>query len=126
MGQAELTARPRRDRANAVDLYMEECIGAEMLGDANRAKPLPALLRKLDMLRPDPDGLGAALLGWRALEQVHLRRADESGDEDVGRLAIELQWRTDLLDLAGVQNHDLVGHGHRLDLIVGDVDHRRL
>ena len=36
--------------------------------------------------------------------------------------AVELERRADLLDLAGVQHHDLVGHGHRLDLVVGDVD----
>jgi hypothetical protein len=38
---------------------------------------------------------------------------------------VERQWRADLLDPAGAQDDDLVGHGHRLDLIVGDVDHRR-
>ena len=28
--------------------------------------------------------------------------------------------------LPAFEHHDLVGHGHRLDLVVGDVDHRRL
>ena len=40
-------------------------------------------------------------------------------------LLVELERRADLLDVAGVQHHDLVGHGHGLDLVVGDVDHRR-
>ena len=39
--------------------------------------------------------------------------------------AVELQRRADLLDAAGVQHDDAVGHGHRLDLVVGDVDHGR-
>ena len=39
---------------------------------------------------------------------------------------VELERRARLLDDAGLQHHDLVGHGHGLDLVVGDVDHRRL
>ena len=67
--------------------------------------------------------------GWpdlldAGLEEVHLRAADEAGDEPVGRVVVELERRADLLDRAGVQHDDLVGHGHRLDLVVGDVDHR--
>ena len=41
-------------------------------------------------------------------------------------LVIELHRRADLRDDAVVEHHDLVGERHRLDLIVGDVDHRRL
>ena len=32
---------------------------------------------------------------------------------------------TDLLDLSGLQHHDLVGERHRLDLVMGHVDHGR-
>ena len=39
-------------------------------------------------------------------------------------VAVELQRRADLLDHTGIQHDDLVGHRHRLDLVVGDVDHR--
>ena len=38
---------------------------------------------------------------------------------------VELERRADLLDAAAAQHHDLVGHRHRLDLVVRDVDHRR-
>src|SRR5208282_2691340 len=72
------------------------------------------------------DGLCAALGRWRALDQVHGRRADEPGDEEAVRLVVELERRADLRDRAAVEHDDLVGHGHRLDLVVGDVDHRRL
>ena len=60
-----------------------------------------------------------------SLEEIHRRRADEAGDEPVGRILVELERRADLLDAAGIHDHDAVGQGHGLDLIVGDVDHRR-
>ena len=37
---------------------------------------------------------------------------------------IELGWRRVLLDPAVAQQHDLVGHAHRLGLVVRDVEHR--
>ena len=61
-----------------------------------------------------------------AADQVHRRRADELGDEQVRRPVVELERRPDLLDAPGVHHHDLVGHRHRLDLVVGDEDRRRL
>ena len=66
---------------------------------------------------------GAARTG-RERQQVHRRRADEAGDERVRRAFVEIDRRRGLLDPAAVQQHDLVGHRHRLDLIVRDVDHR--
>ena len=50
-------------------------------------------------------------------------RADEPGDELVRGMVVELERRADLLDHAVAQDDDLVGEGHRLDLVVGDVDH---
>ena len=47
------------------------------------------------------------------------------GDEEVGRAVVEFERRADLLDPAGVHDDDAVGHGHRLDLVVGDVDDGR-
>ena len=40
----------------------------------------------------------------------------------VGRAVVELERPADLFDVAGVHHDDDVGHGHRLDLVVGDVD----
>ena len=59
-------------------------------------------------------------------QHVHGRRADEARDEDVGRAVVEVERRPRLLDHATVHDHDLVGHRHGLDLIVGDVDGRHL
>ena len=48
--------------------------------------------------------------------------ADEVGDEGVGRLAIDLDRRRRLADLALAHHHDEVGHGHGLALVMGDDD----
>jgi hypothetical protein len=61
----------------------------------------------------------AAALG-RAAQQVHRRRADETGDEGAGRRRVDLFRRADLLDLAGVHHQHAFGQRHRLDLVVGD------
>ena len=50
--------------------------------------------------------------------------ADEVGDESVRRCAIEAFRRAHLLEPSVVHDGDPVGHGERLGLIVGDVDHR--
>ena len=55
-------------------------------------------------------------------EEVHARRADEAGDEEVGGAVVEVERRADLLDGAAVHGDDAVGQRHRLDLVVGDVD----
>ena len=47
-------------------------------------------------------------------------RADEAHHEVVGRLVVDLERGADLLDPALVEHHDLVGHLHRLLLVVGD------
>ena len=61
-----------------------------------------------------------------AVDEIHLRRADEAGDEVVCRRVVEFHRRADLLDLAGVQHDDLVGERHRLDLVMRHIDHGRL
>src|SRR4051812_12921343 len=71
---------------------------------------------------------GDAVLGVAddaARQQVHLGRPDEAGDEQVARMMVKLQWRSDLLDHAALKHDDLVGHGHGLDLVVGHIDHGR-
>ena len=57
-------------------------------------------------------------------EKIHGGRTEEGRDERVGGSIVKLKRGPDLLDAAAVHHHDLVAHGHRLDLIVGDVDRR--
>ena len=65
-----------------------------------------------------------ARAGHAAGQQVHRRAADELGDEFVDGPLVQFQRRADLRDAASGQNHDPVGQGHRLGLVMGDVDHR--
>ncbi len=69
-------------------------------------------------------GDGPAAAADRARQHVHRGRADEFGDEAVGRRVVELERRADLLDMPALHHHDLVGHRHRLDLVVGHIDRR--
>ena len=73
---------------------------------------------------------GAAIAGFGqpAREEIHCRRTDEACDEPRLRHVIDLVRRTDLFDLSAIHHDDPVGEGHRLDLVMGDVDgcHRDL
>ena len=53
---------------------------------------------------------------------VHGGRADEAGDEDVGRGVVERPRGVHLLQDTVEQHRDPVTHGHGLDLVVRDVD----
>ena len=72
---------------------------------------------------PRPIGL-PSLSSQRDVGEVHRRRADEARHEAVGRRVVELERLADLLDHAVLHHHDPVAQGHRLDLVVGDVDRR--
>ena len=58
------------------------------------------------------------------LDEVHRGRADERGDEEVRRLAVERLRTIDLLHGAGAHHRDARAERHRLDLVVRDVDGR--
>ncbi len=57
-----------------------------------------------------------------AVHEVHRRVADEAGDEEGGGVVVDLSRRAALHHAAPLHHHDLVGHDHRLGLVVGDVD----
>ena len=59
----------------------------------------------------------------RRRKHVHRRRADEARREDRRGLLVERGGRGVLLDAAAAHQDHLVRHGHRLDLIVGDIQH---
>ena len=59
-------------------------------------------------------------------QEIHRGRADEARDEEVRGLVVELERLAALLDHAVAHHDDLVGHRHRLDLVVGHVDRRGL
>src|SRR5579871_2001495 len=55
-------------------------------------------------------------------QQIHRRRADETGNKGVGRLVIELLRRADLPQRACLHHSDAVTQSNRLDLVMGDVN----
>ncbi len=61
-------------------------------------------------------------------QEVHLRRTDEAGNKLVGRVVVQIQRGTVLLQvglsriLKRTQNYDLVGQGHSFNLVVSYVD----
>ena len=61
----------------------------------------------------------------RTSAKLHRRRTDESGDKAVGRFVVKLHRVADLLYPAVAHDDDPVAQGHRLDLVVGDVDRGR-
>ena len=58
--------------------------------------------------------------------EVHGRRSDEAGDEQVDRVVVELLRAADLLQLPLAHHGDAVAERHRLGLVVGHVDGRGL
>ena len=86
-------------------------------GDDQRARTCSA-----DPVEAKRDGATFDAPG-RDGKEVHGGRADERCDEFVVRPGIKLQRRADLRDDAAIEHDDAVGQRHRLDLVVGDVDH---
>jgi hypothetical protein len=76
--------------------------------------------------RGEDEAAGAAegTFGHLHLDQVHRRRADERGAEQARGPVVDLERGADLLHPSLVQDRDPVPERHRLDLVVGDVDHR--
>ena len=91
-----------------------------------RVDPVFARRTKVEMLGSDTDHRVGSGAGQRARDRVHWRRTNEPGDEQIRRALVHLLGRTDLLQHAVVHDRDAVAHGHRLDLVVGDVDDGRL
>ena len=55
-------------------------------------------------------------------QYVHRWATDELGHKQIGRPAVQLHRSTQLLQVSLVKHGDAVAHGHRLHLVVGDVD----
>ena len=67
---------------------------------------------------------GACTLG-RQLggDKVHLWRTEEPSDKEIGWTVIEFGRRAYLFNKPGAQHDNAVCERHRLDLVVGDIDH---
>ena len=118
---------------------MHDRVGAEPLQQLGLERDRP-VAGELEMLRAQPDRDRPARLAGLAVErqgqiadrhaarvetagdQVHRRRADKPGDKHRRRALVEVERRADLVDSAGVHHDEAVGQGHRLDLVVGDIE----
>jgi len=68
--------------------------------------------------------LEAAVLHDAALDDVHRWGTHEAGDEEVLRLFVDHVRRGELTNLAALRHGEAGGERHRLDLVVGHLDHR--
>ena len=90
----------------------------------HRSGPGGGGIRQRDGQRADMHHQMPTAIGQTAIGQRHGRRADEPGNKHVGRAVVDLIRRRKLLQLARAHNRDAGRHGHRLQLIMGDIDHR--
>ena len=109
-------------RAVAVlaEMAIDQGVAAERLDEVDIHRHGRFAFRAgLEMFRPhaEQDVASVALRG----NEVHRRRADEAGDEGGGRLFIDFQRRADLLGTSVVHHHHALRQGHRLDLVVRDI-----
>ncbi len=99
-------------RSDVLGPQADHHLGA--VGDLDVGRREPAAAH----LHPDP----VSRVADQPRQRVHGWAADEPGDEQVRRLVVHVAGRAHLLEPAVLEHGDPVGHGHRLDLVVGDVD----
>ena len=90
----------------------ETHLGADIQGMGGGDHPVTA--RELVL------GFSAVAFHKPGVEQV--RHAQEAGHELRRRVLVQVSRVAQLLDVAGAHHRDPIGHGHRLVLVVGDVD----
>ena len=148
LGGAHRVARDRR----RVDAEQHVHLGAELLDhgrDRRDGREIGVATERgvVEVGRPDAEDHAAALVGRQALarrrrqrepceldvaagdlglDEVHRGRADERRHEQVDRELEEVLRRVALLQHAVAHDRHAVSERHRLDLIVRDVDGRRL
>src|SRR5262249_33587527 len=101
-GDAHFADGPRGQCSDGPGIDVKEGVAAKMLGHHHFPGPALPVALDLEMLRPYANGRGAVFLGGVARDEIHLRRADEAGDEQIGRLLVKLERRAILLDLSGI------------------------
>ena len=96
--QIEFSDAARRQHSEFAGVDIEEGVAAQMLGDRHGPGPALSLLADLQMFGPDAEGGDAGLAGRLAGHEIHLRRSDEAGDEQVRRPLVQFQRRAVLFD----------------------------
>ncbi len=152
-GPHHVRGRHDRDEVLSLEAQVDQLVVAEVFDDVGLGLDCDTVgdrLAELEVLRAEPDddlasgrgtdrGLVAGAeghgdrgrlqdhLAGRATalhrQEVHGRAADEAGHELVHRVVVQLLGLADLLELGFAHDRDPLAHRHRLDLVVGDVDH---
>ena len=105
-------------------------LGVEILGPDAEGDCLPRvtaqrLLVGVEQGQADRwkvDGFQARRAAEAGIEQIHRRTGEKACNEGVDRMAVDLQRRPDLDDPAVAHDADPLAHGHRLDLVMRDMD----
>ena len=100
--------------------------GDGLRADVLRRQGLLLGLGQGDLDAAHGDAVGPAFLEELRVEEVHLRHADEPGDEQVRGMVEDLLRGADLLDEAVPHDDDPVAQGHGLRLVMGDVHEGRV
>ena len=119
----------RGDRTLVACVREHDVLGADAEDDllgllVLRLERFLHLFRHIDDCAVHADNVSATLDRELRIEEVHLRGADESGDEEVCRVVEHLLRGTDLLDVTVFHDDDSIAQRHGLGLVVGDV-HKR-
>ena len=72
------------------------------------------------------DEVASVALGRGDLQEIHLRRSNKAGNEEIGGPLIKIHGPADLLNLAAIEDNNLVRQRHCFHLVVGHVNHRGL
>ncbi len=84
--------------------------------------PVGILTRQHHLEIRADEGSRAPLVGELPAKHVHGRAADKGGNERVGRCVVHVVGRPELLEARRTHDRNLVGHGHRFQLIVRHID----
>lgn len=102
---------------------VDDRIRSQPFDMADCTLPASFICRQGEMFRTNAVDRAVSFGGVISAQKVHFRRADKSRDEGRSGIFVEFHRRPHLFDFSVVEHHDLVGHGHRFDLVMRHVDH---
>jgi hypothetical protein len=111
-----------RRRPRAPEPEVGVLVGPQRLRHVHHRREREALGPHLGRQGDVAEGGAQVAVLQGAGQEVHRRRADGAGHEQVARPLVQLLRGADLLDDAGAHDRDPVAEGHGLGLVVGDVD----
>lgn len=84
-------------------------------------------LADMQMLWPQTDGCSPVRCATEQINRQHVdfRRSQTAGGIDADRILVDFARATELNQLAVIQHTHMGGHCHCLNLVVGDIQHRR-